>query len=173
MDMQISGAGNTTYTDINTTNATITPDLVVGSLSGSGNISLSTGSLIIGTDNTNKSYSGVISSAVGVPAGVSKWGTGTQTLSGVNTFTGGTMINAGTLAVANDSALSTGTLTINDGGTLANNDTVAHTLGNAITLNGATNGETFTGTKDLTLTGQISSSRGRQGLQDRRLDSHD
>ncbi len=110
MDMQISGAGNTTYTDINTTNATITPDLVVGSLSGSGNISLSTGSLIIGTDNTNKSYSGVISSAVGVPAGVSKWGTGTQTLSGVNTFTGGMMINAGTLAVANDSALGTGTL---------------------------------------------------------------
>ena len=54
-------------------------------------------------------------------------------------------------------ALGSGTLTINDNATLANNDTVAHTLANAITLSGAAAGETFAGSQNLTLNGTLSS----------------
>ena len=52
------------------------PDLVVGSLTGSGNVVLSTGNLSTGFDNTNTTFSGAISGI----GGVNKWGTGTLTL---------------------------------------------------------------------------------------------
>jgi autotransporter-associated beta strand protein len=47
--------------------------------------------------------------------GLAKLGSGTLRLSGNNTFTGGVTVTSGTLLVASDSALGTGTLTINGG----------------------------------------------------------
>ncbi len=77
----------------------VTPDLVVGSLSGSGNVVLSTGNLSTGFDNTSATYSGAISGI----GGVNKWGTGTQTLAGSNSYTGITSVMGGVLSFANSS----------------------------------------------------------------------
>ncbi len=83
---------------------------------------------------------------------LTKLGAGTLTLSVANTFGGGSSVNAGTLLVANDSALGSGTVTLN-GGTLASDAT--RTLGNAIALTadstfGGSNALTFSGTVTLT-----------------------
>ena len=74
MDAQIGGAGKRGDGEVNTANANaqITPDLVIGSLSGSGAVALTTGDLLAGSDNTSTSFSGVISGI----GDVNKWGTG-------------------------------------------------------------------------------------------------
>ena len=97
----VSGPGITGMVDLGTSGSpAITPDLVIGSLTGSGNVQLTTGNLITGTDNTNQSFSGTI---FGI-GGVLKVGSGTQTLNGANTFTGPVTITAGVLATNNVAA---------------------------------------------------------------------
>src|SRR5207247_1503751 len=66
-----------------------------GSISGSGQIDLGTGTLRAGTDNASSTFSGLI---VGTGQ-VFKFGTGTWTLNGNNTYSGHTTVSAGTLAV--------------------------------------------------------------------------
>ena len=99
MNAQISGPGNTTMVDIKTAyaSARITPDLVLGSLAGGTDISLTTGNLITGGNNTNTAFSGVISGI----GDLNKWGSGTQTLTSANTYTGATTVTRGTLIIQN------------------------------------------------------------------------
>ena len=68
----------------------------IGSLTGSGNVLLGTGQLTTGTDNFNTEFDGIISGT----GGVTKVGSGSFTLGGVNTYTGPTNVNAGTLQLA-------------------------------------------------------------------------
>src|SRR5262249_24149974 len=65
----------------------------IGSLAGAGSVRLGTGTLIMGNDNTNTDFFGVISGL----GGLTKAGTGTQTLSGANSYSGATTVNGGTL----------------------------------------------------------------------------
>ena len=80
-------------------------NLSVGSLTGSGNLTHSSGTagartLTIGTDNTSPAaYSGIISNGTATSVAVTKSGTGTLTLSGSNTFSGTLTIQKGTLSV--------------------------------------------------------------------------
>jgi len=170
--------GNNTYTGLTSITA---GKLNVGSalaLGGGGNITFSGGSLQYSASNTvdyspkivnstsaisidTNSQNVIFASTIGATntGGLTKSGAGTLTLSGNNSYTGGTTISAGTIAVGNNGALGTGSLTINDGGTLANNDTAAHTLTNSVTtVSGTTNGVTFTGSQDLTLSNGLNSS---------------
>ncbi|MBL0182053.1 MAG: autotransporter-associated beta strand repeat-containing protein [Chitinophagaceae bacterium] len=86
--------------------------LTVGSLTGSGNITNTTGgttarTITIGSDNSSPAtYSGAISNGTNT-GGVSltKTGTGTLTLSGTNTYTGVTTVSAGVLLLNSASAL--------------------------------------------------------------------
>ncbi|HET6250575.1 MAG TPA: autotransporter-associated beta strand repeat-containing protein [Tepidisphaeraceae bacterium] len=97
----------------------------LGGLNGSTNLPLvdignSPISLMLGGVSTSASYSGNLS---GVGASITKVGTGTQILSGTNTYTGGTVINAGTLQFNKPVSLpgytQAGMVTVNGGGTLA------------------------------------------------------
>jgi autotransporter-associated beta strand protein len=73
--------------------------------------------LTVGFNDLSTTFDGVI----GGPGTVVKVGTGTWTLTGVNTYTGGTIINAGTLLV--NSPGSIGAVTVNPGGTLGGTGT--------------------------------------------------
>ncbi|QNQ11441.1 autotransporter-associated beta strand repeat-containing protein [Sphingomonas alpina] len=104
----------------------------VGGLSGAGTITTtqpsSNGHLFSILDQpADMTFSGVIKdgidSAAGgaaIQVGLRKAGAGTQTLSGVNTYTGGTTIESGMLRVAGNGTLgaATGSLNIGSGGTL-------------------------------------------------------
>jgi len=92
----------------------------IGSLSGvAGGIVQSTGgaaTLTTGGLNTNVTYGGTIQNGSGTLSFV-KNGTGSQILSGTNSYTGGTTLNAGTLAAGSTKAFGSGNLTVL-GGTL-------------------------------------------------------
>ncbi len=88
-----------------------------------------------------------LATAMTSPSGsLSKLGSGTLTLTGANTFDGGTIVAAGTLAVTGSGRFgsSTGSVTVNNGGTLSLGST-NQTVG-AVTL---LNGGSLTGTGTL------------------------
>jgi fibronectin-binding autotransporter adhesin len=71
--------------------------MAIGSLAGGGasggNVTLGSGNLTLGNNGLNTSFAGIISGS----GGVTKVGSGTLTLTNVNTYGGGTTISAGTL----------------------------------------------------------------------------
>ena len=127
----------------------------VGSIAGAGTISLSTGHLQFGYDNTSTTFSGVISGTSG--SLISKSGTGTTVLSGANTFVGATTVSAGILNIQNNTALGTATnsATVISGATLQVQGGLTG-VGEALTLNGtgtAGNGALENVSDNNTLTG--------------------
>ncbi|NDC63580.1 MAG: hypothetical protein EBZ59_06240, partial [Planctomycetia bacterium] len=123
----------------------------VGGLSGNQGIALVNNAgtpaaitLTAGGNNASTTYSGVLSGA----GGITKTGSGSLTLSGVNTHSGTTALTSGTLVIANDAALGTSRLVIN-GGTLDVNSAFRSVTGtNAQTWNGDF---TFAGSANLNL----------------------
>jgi outer membrane autotransporter protein len=91
-----------------------------GSIAGAGNFFLGANTLTVGSLNTSTTVNGVIRDGGlggGVGGALDKVGTGTLTLSGINTYTGATTIDGGTLSVTGSIALSSG-VAINSGATL-------------------------------------------------------
>jgi autotransporter-associated beta strand protein len=89
----------------------------VDALNGAGTISsASTPGFTFGVDNGDGAFSGVLADGTAIGQFV-KTGSGTQTLSGINTFTGGINIEAGALRITRSEALGTGakTLTLTNG----------------------------------------------------------
>ncbi len=109
-------------------------DVPIGSLAGGGasggNVLLGTGTLTVGGNNGNTTYSGVLSGN----GALVKVGTGILSLVGVNTFAGGSTVNAGQLQIRHNNALA-GAVTVNAGGVLSLGQS-GLSVNTDITLNG-------------------------------------
>jgi fibronectin-binding autotransporter adhesin len=129
----------------------------IGSLAGAGSVTSSaigTITLTAGANNTSTTYSGVMSNGLATLS-LTKAGTGTLILSGINTFTGATTINGGTISIAADSGLGSapgaataGQLTFN-GGTLLASASFTLDANRGVALTGA---GTFSVTSPIVLT---------------------
>jgi fibronectin-binding autotransporter adhesin len=105
---------------------------VVNALNGSGTV-LTGGGITLGVDNGSGTFSGVIgnSSSGGSAFSITKVGSGTQTLSGANTYTGSTNIDGGFLRISYDTDLKSfenSAFNINNSSTLVFVDNVASGL---------------------------------------------
>lgn len=86
------------------------PGLAIGSIEGTGYVSLGSNNLSVGSNNRSTTFSGVIydASANGGTGSLTKTGSGRLTVSGANTYTGTTTITKGTLNTKNTSGSATG-----------------------------------------------------------------
>ncbi len=126
----INGDPFTAYTDFSlSTGPSGNHKLSAGSIAGGGTFFLGQNELTVGGNDLSTSVNGVIvDGGLGGGAGGSlvKIGTGTLTLSGVDTYTGATTVNGGTLNVDGSIAGSALT-TVNPGATLSGSGSVGNT----------------------------------------------
>jgi len=111
--IRVNGNG---FLDISSHNAGSVP---IGSLSGNGLVFLGSNNLTVGTNNQSTVFSGILQDGGeggGTGGSLTKVGTGTLALNGVNTYTGNTIINGGTLAV--NGSIASPFIFINPGGML-------------------------------------------------------
>ena len=129
--------------------------LSAGSIGGNGTFYLGANALTVGGNNLSTAVTGVIAdggTSGGTGASLVKIGTGTMTLSGVNTYTGGTTVNGGTLQAGAANVFSpTSQMALNAGGTLDLGD-FAQTI-KTVSLAGGT-------LQNGSLTGAVNSSGG-------------
>lgn len=107
--------------------------LTINGLNGAGEIRQPGGSarvLTLGSGDASGTFSGVIRQTAGT-LGVTKMGSGTQTLSGTNRYNGVTTVSAGTLVFSNTNTLS-GAVVVNAGNL---SFTAANTLSGTVTVN--------------------------------------
>jgi autotransporter-associated beta strand protein len=98
------------------------------------NASGTTSTLTVGANNATSSFAGQILNnltGTGIVA-LTKIGTGTQTLSGTNTYTGSTTVSAGALFIDGNNSAATGPVTVAAGATLGG----IGTLGGVVSMNG-------------------------------------
>jgi autotransporter-associated beta strand protein len=125
----------------------------IGSLAGAGNVNLGANMLTTGGDNSDTTFSGVISGA----GNLTQTGTGTLTLTGDNTYTGGTTIDSGTLVVGDGATSGSIVGDVLTNGLLTFNRSDTYTFAGDISGSG---GVEMAGSGRLTLTGDNSYSGG-------------
>jgi len=97
--------------------------MTAGSIAGAGSYVLGAKNLTVGGNNLSSTVSGVVS---GIGGSLTKVGSGTLTLCGINTYTGATTVNGGVLEV-DGSIVSSASTTVNPGGTLSGTGVVGTT----------------------------------------------
>lgn len=121
--------------------------MTAGSIEGAGDYLLGAKTLTTGSLNTSTQVDGVISGAGG---GLTKVGTGTLTLTGINTYTGATTISAGTLALSGFGSISGSSLvTVN---ATLDISAITPSFAAITTLAGSSSGVVNLGTKGLFIT---------------------
>jgi autotransporter-associated beta strand protein len=107
----------------------------VNGLSGVGTVTNSAAgasTLTVGFSNATADFGGTIQNGAGA-VGLTKAGTGTQTMSGSSTYTGATTVNQGTLLVSG-SLNGTSAVNVNNGGTLAGSGLITTGSNGNVTL---------------------------------------
>ena len=125
--LTITGTGSA-YTLMN--NAT-GPVMLTVNASASGTVALTS------ANNTFIGPTGPLTAGNANHLSLVKSGTGSQTLSGPNTYDGATTINAGTLALANDAGLGNTAIAVNASGTLAGHPSAAGVVTAGLTGTGS------------------------------------
>ncbi|MEY3894598.1 MAG: hypothetical protein RLZZ214_117, partial [Verrucomicrobiota bacterium] len=131
--------------------------------------SLAASSSLLTLNNTvGYTFDGVIENGSGTVS-IVKNGTGTQTLTGANTYSGDTMINVGAISVRNDAALgdTTGITTVNVTGTTAGSVTPPLAAGGRLILS-----NNVICAENITLTGNSEQSGGFNASIDSIADSN-
>ncbi|ASM74311.1 outer membrane protein IcsA autotransporter [Pseudosulfitobacter pseudonitzschiae] len=128
-------------------------DLSTGTLTGTGDVTNGGHLLTVGGNNVSGTYAGVMSG----DGGLTKNGTGTQTLSGVNTYTGDTTITAGVLHVATGgrAGATSGRISVASGGALELGGSVIVTNPMTISGNGSGSGAIVSAAGNNSVDGQI------------------
>jgi outer membrane autotransporter protein len=106
--------------------------VTIGSIEDTGNVFLGGNSLTVGSNDLSTTFSGVIQDGGrngGTGGSLTKIGTGTLILSGVNTYTGDTNVNGGVLQV--DGSIASPDTFVNPGGTLRGTGTLGGNLTNS------------------------------------------
>ncbi len=106
-------------------------DTIAG-LTGSGHLNNNAGTVLMIDNAVTNDFSGEIAGTIAI----AKAGSGTQILSGTNTYTGATTIHAGTLRIGDSGVLGSGSYA----GAITNNGTLAYASGANQTLSGAISG---------------------------------
>ncbi|MBI2739765.1 MAG: autotransporter-associated beta strand repeat-containing protein [Rhodospirillales bacterium] len=146
-----------------------TAGTTLGSIAGSASVQLGSKTLTVGGNNQTTAHSGAIQGSGG---SLVKEGTGTLTLSGINTYSGGTTISGGALSISSNANLgnAAGGLTLDSGtlrttasfatsrtttlaGTATFDTASSTTLTHNGTIGGTPTGFVKTGAGTLTLTG--------------------
>jgi autotransporter-associated beta strand protein len=102
--------------------------MTAGSIEGGGRIFLGSANLAVGGNNLSTTFAGVLKDGGmfgGIHGSLTKVGSGTLTLAGINTYTGTTDVSGGTLLV-NGSIASSSLTRVNNGGTLGGTGTVGN-----------------------------------------------
>ena len=137
-DLQINATMEMGNTGMGWANGTVNAlTLAIGALNGTGVViansspASATRALMVGGNNHDGTFSGVLADGANDTLSLTKTGTGTQVLSGANTYTGATTVSGGTLLV-NGSLASGSAVTVQTNGTLSGGGTV----GGVATVNG-------------------------------------
>ena len=124
--------GSSGWSTANSTAQTVS----IGALGGSGTVighasASGSAALTVGSTNNSATFSGVIANGTNNTTSLIKAGTGTQTLSGANTYTGATTVSAGILAIS--STTTTSGITVSSGASVqgATTSTVPLTVSGA------------------------------------------
>ena len=151
------GGSNIVFTVNNGTSASGTFGAVIfGGLALSSSTDTTARTVTIGGSGT-VNITGAVTNGNAAGSRLTKSGTGTLILSGVNTYTGATTINGGTLLI--NGSTSTGTVTVNSGGTLGGSGTIggATTIANGAFLAAGNSLGVLTFGSSLTLNGTSTS----------------
>jgi fibronectin-binding autotransporter adhesin len=144
------GPGQLLFDSVVTSNA-----FVFGGLSGTANITLTNGTsavaLTVGNNNSSTVYNGNLSDA-GMGASLTKIGTGSLTLGGVDSYSGLTTIAGGTLVLNTSQTNVTTGIAVNDGATLTVEVAGTHQLAPASYTLGSSAGPVTNGFAGLTST---------------------
>ncbi|MCU0780449.1 MAG: autotransporter-associated beta strand repeat-containing protein, partial [Akkermansiaceae bacterium] len=130
-NIELTHVGTVTVETSATMRSAYGKSLSINALAGSGTVTsvAGSGTLVIGIANGGDTFSGVISGTGGDALKLAKAGSGTQILTGTNTYTGATTINGGTLKLGTGGSINgTTSITVAPGATFDAADT-GFTLG--------------------------------------------
>jgi len=141
----------------------VTANAITFNNAGSGNYTLSSGTITLGgsapTITVNASGTSTIASLIAGSSGLTKAGAGTLLLSSSNSYTGGTILSAGTLTGGASGAFGTGTVTMSANTTLNYSAGVSDTIAGGFVFNGDGNRTIATGSAAvLTVNGALQGS---------------